>query len=74
VTQDSDLDLFEKMSALEFGFELLVANELAHVPKEPRAPTSPKKRNRANTLPSGANSAPRKKPKRKGLSPATTGG
>lgn len=74
MTQDSDLDLFDKMSALEFGFELLVANELAHVPEKARTPASPKKRNRANTLPSGAKSALHKKSKRKALSPATTVG
>ena len=49
MAQGSDLDLFEKMSALEFSFELLVADELAHVPEKPVARSKPKKRKRATT-------------------------
>jgi hypothetical protein len=39
------------MSALEFSFELLVADELAHAPEKPLTRSKPKKRKRATTLP-----------------------
>jgi hypothetical protein len=65
VAQASDLDLFAKMSALEFSFELLVANELACGPEKPLAQSRPKKRNRALTLPSSAKSKPPIRSRRK---------
>ena len=68
MTEDSDLDLFDKMSALEFSFELLVANERADTLDKPRAQSRPKARVRGTKPPPTATA--RSKPRRRVANPA----
>ena len=67
MTEDSDVDLFDKMSALEFSFELLVANELADLPEKPRA----KLRKRNGSTTSDPRFASSRKSRRKATKRAT---